>query len=307
MFRILGSGAFCLTHSFPEIENDFEDYKDLVIWHTINDLVAKIKDYLQLEGERKKIAKQGCLTAHNNFTWHHFAENLLKIANTKTMEEKIDWVTLIPQVALFKRYAQFQEEAIFDFIFKNIGTTNKYLVDFGAGGLGCDMSNSKYLLECGWEGLRMDGNPNGDETIQQEMITAENIVSLFEKYKVPKEFDFLSIDIDGVDLYVLCNLLDAGYSPRVIINEFNGCLSDSASIAIKNNPEHIWLKNDYYGASFSAFKKVLNKRGYTLVYQIATTNMIFIKSDLVEKPDYNITYTPAQYHTHFEGGQWVEI
>jgi hypothetical protein len=180
-------------------------------------------------------------------------------------------------------------------------------VDFGAGGLGCNMSNSKYLLECGWTGLRMDGNPNGDETIHQEFITAENIVSLFEKYNVPKEFDLLSIDIDGLEFWVLQQMLQNGYSPRVIINEFNGCLDENACIAIKNNPTHTWNENDFYGASFQAFKKLLNGFGYTLIHQIATTNMIFVKSNLVAEQDYNISYTKNQYHPHFKEGEWVEV
>lgn len=219
----------------------------------------------------------------------------------------LQWVKDISKVPLVKRYAQFCEENIFDYIFENIKTTNKYLVDFGAGGLGCSMSNSRYLLENGWTGLRMDGNPMGDETIKQEFITAENICDLFAKYEVPKEFDFLSIDTDGNDLWILKNMLDGGYSPRVIINEFNGCLLVGESKAIKNNPSHTWCENDYYGASFDAFKKILNERGYTLVYQIATTNMIFIKSDCVPQFDYKITYEPQQYHAHSPNRDWVNV
>ena len=33
----------------------------------------------------------------------------------------------------FKKYSQYGEEGIIIEIFKNIGTTNKFLVDFGAG------------------------------------------------------------------------------------------------------------------------------------------------------------------------------
>ena len=103
---------------------------------------------------------------------------------------------------------------------------NKYLVDFGAGGLGCSMSNSRYLLEKGWTGLRMDGNPMGDTTIMQEMITAENICDLFKKYNVPNEFDLLSIDIDGNDYWVWeaikCINPQVFFrrNPRIIINYF---------------------------------------------------------------------------------------
>lgn len=80
MFRILGSGAFCLTHHFPEIEADFKVGEDVVVWHDINDLVDKIKYYLNNDKDRERIALNGCFNARTKFTWHHFAENLNKIA-----------------------------------------------------------------------------------------------------------------------------------------------------------------------------------------------------------------------------------
>jgi len=81
LFRILGSGAFCLTHNYPEIETDFEVGKDLVVWNDLDDLVNKIKRYLVRDSEREKIAMSGCFNVRTNFTWHHFAQNLEKIYN----------------------------------------------------------------------------------------------------------------------------------------------------------------------------------------------------------------------------------
>ena len=72
----------------------------------------------------------------------------------------LDWVKEIKNIRTPKVYAQFGEEAIFDYIFDHICTTPyKYLVDFGAGTLNSGLSNSRYLIEKGWKGLLMDGNP----------------------------------------------------------------------------------------------------------------------------------------------------
>jgi glycosyltransferase involved in cell wall biosynthesis len=79
MFRILGSGAFCLSHWFPEIEKDFKVGEDIVVWENIDDLVNKIKYYLNNNYERESIAIRGHFNAKTNFTWHHFAENLNKL------------------------------------------------------------------------------------------------------------------------------------------------------------------------------------------------------------------------------------
>ncbi len=96
---------------------------------------------------------------------------------------KLDWVTKIPFLKIQKIYAQYGEEIIFDWIFTHIGIKEKFLVDFGAGGLNMGLSNSRYLIENGWNGLLMDGNPSEkNDLIKKEFITAENIISLFDKY-----------------------------------------------------------------------------------------------------------------------------
>ena len=83
LFRILGSGPFCLTHTYPELEKDFEPEVDLDVFTSIDDLVSKIKYYLKNEELRKKIAIEGCRRARQNFTWHHFAENLKILTDKK--------------------------------------------------------------------------------------------------------------------------------------------------------------------------------------------------------------------------------
>lgn len=219
----------------------------------------------------------------------------------------VAWVNQIKNVVTaVKRYAQFGEEAIFDYIYDNIGTTNRYLVDFGASSLNIGLSNSKYLLEKGWNGLLMDGKTDGNPFIKQEFITAENICELFKKYEVPNEFDLLSIDIDGNDIWVLENILLGGYKPRVIINEFNGCIPVGVNKAIKYNSIHSWGENDYYGGSFEAFKVLFNKFNYTLVHQVATTNMISVRGDIVPNFDYGVSYQQNQYHAHSPNREWVQ-
>ncbi|MGV8130701.1 MAG: glycosyltransferase family protein [Candidatus Pacearchaeota archaeon] len=310
LFRILGCGTFCLSHHYPDMEVDFNVGNDLVVWNDIDDLVEKIKMYLQNNLERKRIANNGYNNVINNFTWINFAEGINKLTDKyshKMETKKEDWVNGIKNVNIsVKKYAQFGEEAIFDYIFSNIGETNKFLVDFGASSLNLGLSNSKYLLEKGWNGLLMDGNSDGNPLIKEEFITAENICSLFKKYSVPNEFDLLSIDIDGNDIWVLESILNGGYKPRVIINEFNGCIPVGVNKAIKYNPTHTWGENDYYGGSFEAFKVLLKKFGYTLVHQIETTNMIFVRSDIVPEFDYGVTYERNQYHAHSPNREWVE-
>lgn len=204
-------------------------------------------------------------------------------------------------------YSQYGEDGALSLIFSElgIGTTNKFLVDFGAGD-GKWLSNSRLLLENEWSGLLMDGDNRGNPIVKKEFITAENICQLFSKYKVPKKFDLLSIDIDGNDLWVLKKILDGRYSPRVIIAEFNGTIGKWINKTIKYNPDHRWNNNDYYGVSFEALRIFGIEYSYTLIAQISCTNMIFVRSDIIEQGDYGIDYIPMQYHAHFPNGEWVE-
>jgi spore maturation protein CgeB len=82
LFRIMGSGAFCLSHNYLGIEKDFESGKDLAIWNNIDELIEKIEYYLEYALlERNTIAANGNKKVASNFTWVNFAENLLKITN----------------------------------------------------------------------------------------------------------------------------------------------------------------------------------------------------------------------------------
>ncbi|MEK7563930.1 MAG: hypothetical protein AAB544_06090, partial [Patescibacteria group bacterium] len=141
-------------------------------------------------------------------------------------------------------YSQNGEDGMIAAIFAMIGTTNKYFVEFGVeDGIEC---NTRYLSKHkGWKGLLMDGShENATLNLHKEFITAENIESLFAKHNVPKEFDLLSIDIDGNDYWVWKAVTH--YSPRVVIIEYNACIPYEPPVMIPYAPAFQWDKTDYY-------------------------------------------------------------
>ena len=75
----MGSGAFCLSHNFKDIQKDFEIGKHIDVWNNIEELVGKINSYLNEEDKRNEIAKNGCDYVSENFTWNNFMINLKKI------------------------------------------------------------------------------------------------------------------------------------------------------------------------------------------------------------------------------------
>jgi spore maturation protein CgeB len=77
--RILGSGTFCLSYKHTEMEQDYENYKHLVYFDSIEDLNNKIDYYLQNEDERKQIAYNGQQLVLNRNTFKHQVENIIKL------------------------------------------------------------------------------------------------------------------------------------------------------------------------------------------------------------------------------------
>ncbi len=179
-------------------------------------------------------------------------------------------------------YSQNGEDGVVEKIFELIGTTSGYYVEFGVGdGAEC---NTRYFRECyGWKGLMMDsGCPDSSINLHQERITAENIVSLFQKYQVPTEFDLLSIDIDSNDFYAW-NALSQHYRPRVVVMEYNGAHLPHEDKVIIYHPDNRWDGTNYFGASILAYYKLGRKYGYSLVYaENRGVNIFFIRDDVLE-------------------------
>ncbi|MEN9655068.1 MAG: hypothetical protein RL235_1180, partial [Chlamydiota bacterium] len=174
-------------------------------------------------------------------------------------------------------------DGIIEKIFRAVGATSKYYVDFGASD-GHVCSNTKYLREFyGWHGLQMDGR-HQDASIHlfREYVTAENIVPLLRKYSVPKEFDFLSLDIDYNDFYVWKALLQE-FSPRVVCIEYNCVFGPDQDKVIVYDPNSSWDCTDYYGASALAMFRLGKHFGYTLIYQESNAvNLFFVRDDVLQ-------------------------
>ena len=79
ILRIMGSGAFCLSKWFPEIENDYQDGKHLVLWRDFVDLKNKIDYYLKNDSERKRIARAGNELVLKKATTKMMIKNILKL------------------------------------------------------------------------------------------------------------------------------------------------------------------------------------------------------------------------------------
>lgn len=193
----------------------------------------------------------------------------------------------------YQVFSQFGEDGIIQEIFKRIGTTNQYFVEFGVED-GSE-TNSTYLLYKGWKGLWIDGGAEniaaihhscskaiakGQLVAMESFITAENIESLFARANVPQEFDLLSIDIDRNDYYIWKAIND--YRPRVVIIEYNSIFRPGDHFVVDYDANAMWDKTSNFGASLESMVKLGEEKGYKLVASsFAGLNAFFVREDVM--------------------------
>ena len=230
----------------------------------------------------------------------------------------MNWIEELYTIPVWKKYSQVNEECYLEHILKSVPKVNNFIIELGAWD-GYHLSNTRYFIEKGYEALLIDGDNKGNEEVKQHFICKENIIPLLKNYDAPKKFDLFCIDLDGNDLYVLEEVLKAGYEPNVIIAEFNPIFAEGDSVTIKYNAEHTWENDDYYGFSFSAGCKMAEKYGYTCIFQNDNINMYFVKKSLLASKsnmlDLNaplyinvpkVTYSIMHGHKKSVKNDWVE-
>jgi len=193
----------------------------------------------------------------------------------------------------FQAFSQFGEDGIIQEIFRRIGTTNRYFVEFGVE-TGVE-TNTTYLLYNDWKGLWIDGSDENIQSIRrhfsktmtkgnltaiQGFITAENIEQLFKHGNVPVEFDLLSIDIDRNDYYVWEAI--TSYKPRVVIIEYNSIFRPGCHFVVEYDANAMWDGTSNTSASLEALYQLGLKKGYKLVASsFSGVNAFFVREDLV--------------------------
>jgi len=182
-----------------------------------------------------------------------------------------------------KVYSQTMQDGVLEEIFLQLGTTNKYFVEFGFDANNYTMgvgANTQLLWEKGWRGLLMDGShDNPDINLHQEFICPENIVSLFQKYNVPLEPDYVSIDIDSSDIWILLELTKV-YKPRVITVEYNQNFPAGSTFAWPPGCTEHWLTDRVMGSSLGAIFLAAQDAGYKVVHVIDETDAFLVRNDI---------------------------
>ena len=204
-------------------------------------------------------------------------------------------------------YSQNGEDGIVAEIFRRIGTTNKFSVEIGVeDGRECNTAN--LLRHAGWSGVLVEGDAERYERLRRSFrrvrrakpvhafVTAANVLSVFEDASVPLEFDLLSIDVDGNDLWIWQQLLDR-HKPRVAIAEFNPYYPPPARWVMPYEAEHRWDDTTYFGASLSSMVDLFESFGYAFVgIECNVVNAFFVRRELLERLGFPEASPESVYH-----------
>ena len=208
-------------------------------------------------------------------------------------------------------YSQFGEDGVIEEILSRLSphvALDKWCVEFGAWD-GVHLSNTCTLIrDKGYSAVLIEGDPAKVAQLKLNFpndnvhklcrfvhfegdSTLDNILS---ETPLPKEFDFLSIDIDGVDYYILEGL--SIYHPKVICIEFNPSIPNLVDFV---QPKDFSIKQ---GSSAKALNRLAESKGYKLV-AATICNLMFVRAELasfVRSPlptldDVNVQGNDPQY------------
>lgn len=192
-----------------------------------------------------------------------------------------------------KVYSQGGQDGLVEFIFKNIGVTNKFCVEFGFnsnsinGGSGAN--TSRLVIEDGWQAVFFDADyENTSINLYKETLTPENIGEIFKKYNIPQNPDYVSIDVDSIDLWLFRGMVISGYKPRLVSVEYNCNFPITVSATLM--PGSTWNNFDsVYGASLLALNRAADELGYKLICVEERLDAFFLLKELVNK-EINLEY-----------------
>lgn len=198
----------------------------------------------------------------------------------------------------FKVFSQSGEDGIIQFLISKLTIKHKTFIEFGIEDF--FEANCRFLLmKDKWSGYVIDGSAKNIRRLRSSyfywryplectaaFITRENVNSILEQSGFDKEIGILSVDIDGVDYYVLAELQN--WKPSILIVEYNAVFGRRRAVSVPYDPKFYRTKkhysNLYYGASLPAFLSLADERGYALVgVNSEGNNAFFVRKDLLNE------------------------
>jgi hypothetical protein len=212
-----------------------------------------------------------------------------------------------------RAFSQNNEDGITLEILRRLNITKGTYAEFGVGD-GME-NNTLVLAALGWRGFWCGGDqlawipkPTDLWRYYREWITRPNIAGLAQQGCEDlgiDQLDVISLDLDGVDLHLVAELLENGVKPQVWVVEYNAHFPPPMEFTVKYSDQHKWTGNDYFGASLQTYTLLMQDHGYELICceAEAGANAWFVLREhrelFPEVPtDIRDIYSPPRYYGH---------
>ena len=198
----------------------------------------------------------------------------------------------------FQVYSQWGEDGIIDWLVNKFPEIPKSFLEIGTENY--KESNTRFLLvNKNWDGFIIEADQNSVKdiksqrvywrhnlTIENQFVDQNNINTIIKRINIPKKLGLLSLDIDGIDYWVLKKL--SVLEPSIVICEYNSLFGQKKAITVPYKKNYIrsneHYSNLFYGASIKAFIDLLKKRNYFFIgTNSAGNNAFFVNQNIWKK------------------------
>ena len=243
-------------------------------------LIKKFKEFIFQNYLEKKLYMIGCshlLNARKNY------KNIKNISNAE-----------------FKIYSQNGEDGILDYLTYSLGIERPKFLEIGIGDY--SESNTRFIFErTSTKGMVIDCIKDlerkikerikvwkGDLKIINNKISSENALKILNQDNMLKNLDLFSIDIDGVDYWILNKL--PNFFSKIVVLEYNPTFGFDLEVTTPNIPNFDRAKYHYsnlcFGMSFKAAVNLMDKKGFYFVGSNFLKNNAFFISKKYKKDRY---------------------
>jgi Methyltransferase FkbM domain len=197
-------------------------------------------------------------------------------------------------------HSQYGEDGIVGELLRRVSSAvalDRWCVEFGAWD-GVYLSNTCNLVRnAGYRAVLIEGSAEkfkdlcanfpGDDIVKLcrfvEFEGDSTLDALLKATPIPKDFDFLSIDIDGCDYYIFESLKN--YRPKIVCVEFNPTIPNDANYV---QPRDFSLKQ---GAGPRSLIALADTKDYALA-AVTECNLMFVRKELLIAATGNVIAQP---------------
>ena len=235
------------------------------------------------------------------------------LSHLNISREKYDKIVNLQDVE-YKIFSQNGEDGLIDFCLNRIKIDKPKFVEVGVGDY--LESNTRFVFErTSASGLIIDcikkfenkvkGNMKiwkGELSIHEEMINTNNLNQILKDYKFIDNLDLFSLDIDGIDYWVVKNL--SNNFSKIAILEYNPIFGSNLEVTVPDlvafDRKKYHFSHLCYGASLRALINLMkSKNFYFIGTNLMRNNAFFISNDFPKEKYFpNIKIHELDYYTN---------